>query len=394
MLGWNAPQSADERQRREHAQDNAKRGGRLQDHRSLMRPCPVRTLSEAQLAATALLAQTAVKVVVVLTPVGAVILSAPSEGADPTPGAGAAAPDFFCVPHIRAQVVDAIGAADAFTGGFTAALGRGLSLRYSAVWGMSASACSVSAKGAQLSMPKEAQMKGFLHDKNFRVDLSAGLSRDELWAWRQPRVLRENRQLHEAVVSGDTHVMTHILNNGTQTYDNDFCRACVDYQGLTMLHMAVVYGNPGIVGVLLEHIGAPCSQIADLCGRTALDTAFEYWNATETQEEKDTYCKILWMIWTVSTANKHTHTHTQTNKHTHKSKHKDTDQRKTHATSQPHKHPRTKCILGPPPVQAWLVTERGVWGSGDGSKRGRSREREGEQERDGRSHTRAQDGCT
>ena len=146
----------------------------------------------------------------------------------------------------------------------------------------------------------QAQMKGFLHDKNFRVDLAVGLSRDELWAWRQPRVLRANRRLHEAVVIGDSMVVIQILNNGEQAYDNEFCRACVDYQGLTMLHMAVVYGNPEIVGLLLEHIGAPCSHIADLCGRTALDIAFEYWDATEHLEEKDLYCKILWMIWTVS----------------------------------------------------------------------------------------------
>ena len=270
-----------------HAQDHAKRGGRHKEHRSMMRPCPVKSLSQAHLAATMLLSETKVKVVVVLTPVGVVIIAAPSARVQAA-SEGHAEPDFFCVPHIRTKIVDAIGAADAFTGGFTAALGRGLSLRYAAVWGMSASSFAVGAKGAQVSMPKEAQMKGFLHDKHFLVDLENGLSRDELWSWRRPQVLRANWKLHHAVVNDDSQTVIQILNNSEQIYDNSFCRTCVDFQGLTLLHMAVIHGNPSIVGVLLEHIGAPCAQIADLCGRTALDVAFEYWDASESQEEKDT----------------------------------------------------------------------------------------------------------
>jgi sugar/nucleoside kinase (ribokinase family) len=42
--------------------------------------------------------------------------------------------DTMTIPHMRVKVVDFIGAADAFTGGFVAALTRGLSMRYAMLW--------------------------------------------------------------------------------------------------------------------------------------------------------------------------------------------------------------------------------------------------------------------
>ena len=112
--------------------------------------------------------------------------------------------DVFFIPSIKHKIVDAIGCADAITGGMTAALSLRLPMRYALLWGAAVGALSMAAVGAQESMPTKAQLKRFMFEKRLMVDPSVALSAADLWNAECPAVLKKHRHLHFVSESGPT----------------------------------------------------------------------------------------------------------------------------------------------------------------------------------------------
>ena len=73
--------------------------------------------------------------------------------------------NMFTLPPVRANIVDFIGAADAFEGAFVARLLQGDSPSRAAIWAVHCGACSTTRHGAQSSMPTTDELAEFMVKK-------------------------------------------------------------------------------------------------------------------------------------------------------------------------------------------------------------------------------------
>ena len=119
---------------------------------ALMTGIEIRSLQDAQEAATQLLRSGPGSVIVTLGSQGALM----AEAAQPDP------PRFLQVPAFSVRPVDTTAAGDAFVGGLAVAVGEGRSLHAAARFASAAAAISVTRPGAQPSLPGRAEVEAFL----------------------------------------------------------------------------------------------------------------------------------------------------------------------------------------------------------------------------------------
>eukprot|EP00038_Savillea_parva_P026119 m.51549 g.51549 ORF g.51549 m.51549 type:complete len:1340 (+) comp7317_c0_seq1:341-4360(+) len=178
------------------------------------------------------------------------------------------------LPPFRGPVVDVVGAVDALTGGIAAALARGVSLSHALVWGTACTARSVSEAGAQDSMPSMSSLNGFLRMENVHVSTGDDGGDPLLWPADKPMVGAQLRELEEHLHMGDTDAFRAAIENlKTQcrrsTEPGRIVSEPVDFQGHTLLHLAVLYGDLKSVLILLS-AGAD-SSVSDHYGMTPLE---------------------------------------------------------------------------------------------------------------------------
>lgn len=215
------------------------------------------------------------------------------------------AADVFCIPTINVKVVDVIGAGDAGTAGFTAALAEKLPLRFAALWAVSATAMSLGDHGAQSSLPNRQEMQQFLRSRGINVDPHMGCRGSDLWPESCPDG-PNFREFKHAVIYGDCKDLQLLLDDlmvQTQAEIRKFYTMCVDFSGLTLLHMAVIYGDLAVTVLLLQNGAIPCIGTADRYGLTPLDRAFEGWQMNRSPPAKELFLTLTWMLWTARETN-------------------------------------------------------------------------------------------
>ena len=215
------------------------------------------------------------------------------------------AADVFCIPTINVKVVDVIGAGDAGTAGFTAALAEKLPLRFAALWAVSATAMSLGDHGAQSSLPNRQEMQQFLRSRGINVDPHMGCRGSDLWPESCPDG-PNFREFKHAVIYGDCKDLQLLLDDlmvQTQAEIRTFYTMCVDFAGLTLLHMAVIYGDLAVTALLLQNGAIPCIGTADRYGLTPLDRAFEGWQMNRSPPAKELFLTLTWMLWTARETN-------------------------------------------------------------------------------------------
>jgi len=134
-----------------------------------------------------------VPTVVVVTAFGVVACVSPAD-------AGADAPAVYTVPKISlGRFKDVIGAADAFCGGLVAGRAAGRPFAHSLVWASCCGSISVTASGAQESMPTAARLAAIMEERGLGL-LGGGTGVPE-WPHGQSALLQAHAEL-EALVSG------------------------------------------------------------------------------------------------------------------------------------------------------------------------------------------------
>eukprot|EP00040_Diaphanoeca_grandis_P032683 m.198720 g.198720 ORF g.198720 m.198720 type:complete len:1151 (-) comp32703_c1_seq4:133-3585(-) len=178
------------------------------------------------------------------------------------------------VPLIRVKVVDYIGAADASTGAFIAALAHGAPFHHAVAWGLASGAISTQSTGAQSSMPELEDLAEFFSKNDMRIYLPDGTQAEDPSKPKWPSTDPVSPEFDEFKMrllecSEDPHAFISALQH---LGDDDFQQA-IDFQGQTMLHTAVLHQNLPAVCVLLSR-GADLF-VRDRYGFTAMDRACE-----------------------------------------------------------------------------------------------------------------------
>jgi hypothetical protein len=211
--------------------------------------------------------------------------------------------DAFCVPSFNVPVVDVIGAGDAGTAALCAGLAHKLPLRFAVLWAVSGTAMSLAARGAQASMPRREELQTFLTRRGINIDPDAGIEKEEMWPETCPNGPKF-REYQDSVIYGNHDELEGLLDDLSQKGEVlDFFSACVDFSGMTLLHMAVVYGDLTAASLLLQNGGIPCIGTMDRYGLTPLDRAFEGWQMNRDKKKKQLYRDMTWMLWTAREVN-------------------------------------------------------------------------------------------
>jgi len=274
-------------------------------------PFPLQTLKHAAVAARLLMrrSETLVAVVVLAGGVGvachvhvgratekfpglALVDGALAEElkAASTSGDDAAAPGVtLTLPHFREPVVDVIGAADAYTGGLAAGLAHGMPLNHSLVWAAACSAQSLRAAGAQESMPSMADLRVYLNARG--VGVLGPSDGSEVWPQRRPSASLGGKLCHleELLHDRSAAVFIEALKSAHLDREPLHLDTAVDFQGQTLLHIAINYQSLESVLALVE-AGASL-RVRDKYGMTPLDRCHEFFMMTR-KAQKDRYALI------------------------------------------------------------------------------------------------------
>jgi sugar/nucleoside kinase (ribokinase family) len=163
------------------------------------------------------------------------------------------------LPCFRGPVVDVVGAVDALTGGIAAALARGVPLSHALVWGTACCDRSISEHGAQDSMPSMEQLQGFFRLFNVRVAVDQSVGTTDTWPVDKPSVGHDVRDLEELLHSGARNELIEALFTLNETLStearnmSEVLSVAVDFQGQSLLHLAVLYGDITSVLMLLSY---------------------------------------------------------------------------------------------------------------------------------------------
>ena len=195
---------------------------------------------------------------------------------------------FLQVPHFAIKVVDAIGAADAFLGAICGGIAHGAPLSHAIVWGAAGAALSVMRPGAQSSMPTLDELQEFLFDRGVgvhtdrmgpptTVQRGGGTALIPRWLSSRPAVSEDIRQLETLLHAG---LYERFEKEAKTVFQRDprALDQVIDFQGQTLLHLAVVYDDHPAMCTLLQ-CGAKF-YLKDLYGKTPLDRCHELllWN--------------------------------------------------------------------------------------------------------------------
>lgn len=179
------------------------------------------------------------------------------------------------LPCFRGPVVDVVGAVDALTGGIAAALSRGVPLSHALVWGTACCDRSISEHGAQDSMPSTDQLNGFFRMVNVRVATGPVTDDPDVWPSVKPTIGATLRSLEELLHAGNQSEFVSEVSemkalwSGTSQQLSVTLSEPVDFQGHSLLHLAVLYGDVESVLALLSH-GASITA-RDNYGKTPLE---------------------------------------------------------------------------------------------------------------------------
>lgn len=188
------------------------------------------------------------------------------------------------VPHFATKVVDAIGAADAFLGAICGGIAHGAPLPHAIVWGAAGAALSVLQPGAQSSMPTLDGLQEFLCDRGVGVHTDrmgppttqrheGGKALIPRWLSSRPAVSEDIRELETLLHAG---LYERFEKEAKKVFKRDprALNQVIDFQGQTLLHLAVVYDDHPAMCTLLQ-CGAKF-YLKDLYGKTPLDRCHEY----------------------------------------------------------------------------------------------------------------------
>lgn len=180
------------------------------------------------------------------------------------------------LPPFRGPVVDVVGAVDALTGAIAAALARGVPLSHALVWGSVCSCKSISQHGAQESMPSMHELQGFFRMEKVHVLVDGDVDEGHRWTVAKPIVGVDLRNLEELLHAGKHAAFRDALSElqkrleageGPERFVTVISLP-IDFQGQTLLHLAVVYCDIQSVLALLS-AGANGS-LRDNYGKTPL----------------------------------------------------------------------------------------------------------------------------
>ena len=210
--------------------------------------------------------------------------------------------DVFIVPAMITAKVDFVGAADAATGAIAAALAEKMPMRYAMVWAQISGALSQATKGAQDSLPVRHELQEFLRKRKIFVDpyMNNSDAQNHRWSPVRPPLLSQFGLLFDVVVLGEIDTLLHLLEGIFNEESIDctrFYRECVDFGGLTLLHIAVVFGDVEAVCLLLTWGAWDCVNTPDLYGATPIDRAFDMHNEMRDPHRKSDYKEIIWLLW-------------------------------------------------------------------------------------------------
>mmetsp|Transcript_7081 Transcript_7081/g.18163 ORF Transcript_7081/g.18163 Transcript_7081/m.18163 type:complete len:1087 (+) Transcript_7081:3-3263(+) len=151
------------------------------------------------------------------------------------------------MPSFRGPVVDVVGAVDALAGGIAAGLQHGVPLSHALVWGTACCDRSIGAPGAQDSMPTMDELCFFLETANVHVALDGSPCRGDIWPVHKPALPRGVRKLEEFLHAGKHQEFGSTLATLREAEIQERLGAMIsvplDFQGQTLLHLAVLYGD-------------------------------------------------------------------------------------------------------------------------------------------------------
>jgi len=201
------------------------------------------------------------------------------------------------MPPFRGEVVDVVGALDALTGAIAATLARGVPLSHAMVWGIAGSMWCIKYTGAQESMASSEQLEAFFEESNVHVMKTFDQAGREMWPTCKPligdtlRQLEEHLHLGEHVAFGDKLKalrMTAVASGGMPQLRTLLSQP-VDFQGQTLLHLAVLYADLPSVTALLVAGADPCAS--DKYGQNPLERCAKEHKAAR----RGTRSKLLWI---------------------------------------------------------------------------------------------------
>eukprot|EP00041_Stephanoeca_diplocostata_P004684 m.48952 g.48952 ORF g.48952 m.48952 type:complete len:1849 (+) comp15285_c0_seq2:486-6032(+) len=203
------------------------------------------------------------------------------------------------LPSFYGKVVDVIGAVDAITGGVTAAIAHGIPLYHALIWATAAVARSLSAPGAQSAMPSLDELEAFLVERNVHVRMPGARTVDAalLWPETQPEVPAEVRHLEELLNMERLQFpdrLQSVLMQEQLTVDK--LALPVDFQGQTLLHLAVVHNDLMCVAALLRSIDVFLAF--DRYGMSPLDRCHEQFKISRGARKKDYALMKMCMLTT------------------------------------------------------------------------------------------------
>eukprot|EP00038_Savillea_parva_P005391 m.153156 g.153156 ORF g.153156 m.153156 type:complete len:1368 (-) comp11709_c0_seq1:4205-8308(-) len=211
------------------------------------------------------------------------------------------------LPCFRGPVVDVVGAVDALTGGIAAALTRGVPLSHALVWGTACCDRSISEHGAQDSMPSKDQLLGFFRMVGVSVAVDHNVGGPGVWPTAKPAVGATVRHLEEMLHSGSSSAFCDALdafsaNTPSGNVGRDISVA-VDFQGNTLLHLAVLYCDLQSAVMLISH-GADVGR-KDNYGKTPLERCNVEYQAARRQA-RDRFALIKFCLVCVDQVNRFT----------------------------------------------------------------------------------------
>ena len=100
----------------------------------------------------------------------------------------------------------------------------------------------------------------------------------ELWPTERPPGNGPSHDIERAVMYGHHDILHQLLGDMSKEPDfDDFFVDTVDFQGMTLVHQAVVFCDPKAVSMLIQQGGGACVQQRDRYNMTPIDRAYESW---------------------------------------------------------------------------------------------------------------------
>jgi ribokinase len=189
--------------------------------------------------------------------------------------------DWFYIPRMHnVKVVDMSGSFDAFVGGFLSALGAGQKLRKALVRAMCCESYSTQSELAQNSFPDFPKLEKFIkwQTEEARTGKAAGYPFDK---WNFNRESAQNGhqyvRIQNMVIEGKVEQLEGTISAMDLQAKAHFCSQSnqLDFQGQTLLHLAVLAGQAEVVKLLTQEMGKAAITSKDHYGLTPLCRARE-----------------------------------------------------------------------------------------------------------------------